>query len=295
MKIIISALRRSGSTIFWKCFRESTTATCFDEPFNPKLSQLPKEHKKRVYKEYIDYLRTHREEFWNIFSPIYPLDELKPDFSYEQANYLRHLLNISTDVVVDTTRCWCKINSLNNLTDSNTFLIHLHRSASGFVASHLIPSDDKGYRAILRKWKRKRSFWTRNSDFNKWNMEDVCGRDPLSAFSLQILKDNATIEKFYNAPAVLRLLKFWSVAFLKVENEGREAFGDRFISISFEEFCQNPTSILDVVAYKTGLEFDFKKLPLVKASNNSFMGKSKKWDSAAEYWNLSESLDRFHR
>ncbi|MEA5596128.1 hypothetical protein [Rivularia sp. UHCC 0363] len=290
VKVIITALRRSGSTIFWKCFREVTKAICFDEPFNPKLAQLPREHEKKVYQEYINFLEIYREEFWQSFYPIYPLDELKSNLSSDHSLYLQKLLETQNDVVIDTTRCWNKIVSLKEVVGADTYLIHLHRSPASFVTSHLLPSDESGKGAFFRDLKRKNNFWTRIGDFNRWNMEDVMGSQLFSAFHLQILKNDSLAEKFYQSPAAYRLFKFWSIVFDKVEQDGRKFFGQQFISINFEDFCSNPTKVLQsAVSVQVGLDFDYDRLPKILPPKKAYMQGNIKWRQVSRYWNLPEN------
>lgn len=293
MKIIIIALRRSGSTIFWRCFREATNATSFDEPFNPKLFQLPKEHPKQNLGEFINLLNEEKDLFWNLFHPIYPQDELKKKLTYEQATYLKKILSLDKNVIIDSTRCWNKISSLKELSDPDTFLIHLHRAPASWVTSHLLPSEQK--QLLLLNLKRKGTFWTRKYDFNRWNMEDVLGREFLSPFHLLFLKDDHLAEKFYDSSGAYRLLKFWSLAFQEIENNGKILFGDRFLSIRFEDFCSSPKKILGKVSDKTGISFNFNKLPNIKLPSQAFMSSSKNWQAAACYWNLPDNIEYLHR
>lgn len=295
MKIIILALRRSGSTIFWKCFREMTKANCFYEPFNPKIFQLPKEHEKKTLREYVEFLEKDREKFWDFFTPIYPHDELKNVLTQNQSNYLLKLLNSSEDVVIDTTRCWNKLISLREYTNTDTFVIHLHRSPSSWITSHLLPSEQKSKKHILLNFRRKRSFWTRTSDFNRWSLEDIIGYEPLSPFHLLVLKDDQIAKRFYESPGVYRLLKFWTIAFQEAEFFGKTLFGDNFISIKFEDFCLQPTKVLQHISNITGLSVDLKKLPDIKPPSPAFMHLSTKWQSAARYWNLPDDTEYLHR
>ncbi|WP_099237328.1 hypothetical protein [Synechococcus sp. BDU 130192] len=293
MKIIILALRRSGSTIFWQCFREATNARCFDEPFNPKIFQIPQEHSKGNLKEFIDLLKTEGELFWQLFDPIYPQEELKKGFTAEQNAYLTKLLSLNEDVVIDSTRCWNKISALGDITDSDTFLIHLHRAPASWITSHLLPSEEKKY--LLLNLKRKKTFWTRKIDFNRWNMEDILGRELLSPFHSFILKDAQLTEYFYRAPAVYRLMKFWALVFQEVESTGRKVFGKRFISVHFEDFCIDPINTLGLIGSKTGLCFDFKKLPSIRLPSPAFMNSNENWQQAAQYWELPDDIHYLFR
>ena len=147
MKIIICTLRRSGSTVFWKAFRENTDFKCYDEPFNPGLSVLPKEHRKEVYGEYIDLINEDATLFWRKFSAISPIEENKSSLTSEQKDYFRYLLDSAEDVVIDTTRCWNKLESLKEVLEPYPHIfIHLYRDPIAFASSHLLPSEIKSWR-----------------------------------------------------------------------------------------------------------------------------------------------------
>ena len=295
MKVFISALRRSGSTIFWRCFRETSVATSFDEPFNPKLTQLPKEHVKGTMKELISLLHDKKSYFWDMYSPIYPQDELKDEFTNEQSDYLSFLLSLNESVVIDSTRCWHKLASLQKILGSDAYFIHLHRAPASWVTSHMLPSEQMGVRYFRLNYCRKKNFWTRKTDFNRWKLEDVLGRELLSPFHLVFLKNDRLAQKFYESSAVSRLLKFWSLAFEEVEQKGKTLFGERFISIRFEDFCMEPVQTLQHISQKTGLLFNFEEMPVIKSPSSAFLPSNKEWKNAAQYWNLPNDSAFLHR
>ena len=295
MKIFISALRRSGSTIFWRCFREASVAKSFDEPFNPKIFQLPKENVKDTMGEFTELLSEQKKHFWELFSPIYPQDELREDLTTKQSNYLKFLLSQDENVVVDSTRCWHKISSLEKVLDSDTYLIHLHRAPASWVTSHMLPSEEKSVRHSLLNFRRKKTFWTRRSDFNRWNLEDILGYERLSPFHLTFLKNDQLAKNFYESAAVSRLLKFWTLSFEEVESVGKSVFREKFISVRFEDFCSEPRKTLQHIGDKTGLAINFEKIPTIKSPSPAFMSASEEWKTAARYCGLPDNPESIHR
>jgi len=282
-RVIISALRRSGSTIFWRCFRRASGALCFDEPFNPTLIQLPNPHEKNVCREYIDVLKTDSEAFWNSYAPIYPVDELSDALHQGQVAWLQWLMRRKDEVVIDTTRCWNKVGHLAEAVDGNVYFIHLHRSPAGFAASHLLPSEFTS--SLAGRWqlfKRRRRFFEMTSGFNYWNMEEVTGCGPQSAYGVKILGDRALAERFYSWAAHTRLMYFWKDAYERVEQAGESAFEDRYMSVSYERFSREPETVLTEVQQRTGLSLDVERLPDVKPSKPVFQEGNSRWYEAAE-------------
>ena len=114
MIVFIVGLRRSGTTAFWKTLKQDKRFFSLDEPFNPKLIELPKEHEKNVRKEFIELLSNDKKKFWDAFSPIYPIQELEFGLKKEQIEYLRYLIEFKNKILIDTTRCHFKIEDLKN-------------------------------------------------------------------------------------------------------------------------------------------------------------------------------------
>ena len=185
---------------------------------------------------------------------------------------------------MDTTRCWNKMEALAHVVDGDAYLIHLHRSPAGFTASHLLPSELKS--TLRGRWqliKRRNTFFDRMSGFNYWNVEDITGHGPWSAYDTNILRENGTNPShFYSWKAHVRLLYFWKDAYDKVEHTGRELFGDRFLSVSYEQFSRKPRRVLTDIQDRTGLSVDMSSLPHVQPSSSGFREDDTRWYEAAE-------------
>jgi hypothetical protein len=256
---------------------------CFDEPFNPNLIRLPRAHEKKIDTEYLRLLDQDACTFWNTIHPIYPLDELQPALKPQTAKWLDWLSHHAQRLVLDTTRCWNKIDALADQEMDDTYVIHLHRAPAAFAASHLLPSDLNS--SLLGKWhlfKRRRAFFAMEGGFNFWGIEDIVGSGPQSAFGSQILQDAEFAERFYSWKAHAKLLYFWKAAYSKVEDAGQAAFGDRFLSISFERFSRRPKKVLGEIQSATGLSLDMSCLPDVRPATSVFRQGHTRWFEAAE-------------
>ena len=106
---VILGLRRSGTTIFWKWFRQDPRFTCFDEPFSEQLMGLPKEHKKAVLTEYRALIERSSGTVWCAYAPVHRAEELDGAFTPRQRGYLQYLAEQGDDVVLDLTRCHLKV------------------------------------------------------------------------------------------------------------------------------------------------------------------------------------------
>lgn len=279
MKIIINTLRRSGSTVFWEAFRNNPNLMCYDEPFNPTLSMLPADHRKGVYKEYIKLIDHDARAFWSAYAPINPVEECKTTLSENQVAYLRHLLESSKDVVIDTTRCWNKTESLKKVLERynpDIFFIYLYRDPKAFVSSHMLPSEVKSWR-VMRNLKK--TFWTRHHDYNYWKMEEVIGQAVGSAFQSLVMNKNGSENHFYSQPAYRRLLSFWELTHNKMKAEGQQFFGGRFIMISFEEFCTANNKFIELIKSKTGLDLQANTLD-IRPPSMGFQPTDLRWNNS---------------
>lgn len=279
MKIFICTLRRSGSTVFWKTFRENTNFVCYDEPFNPGLSVLPKEHKKQVYVEYINLINKDPRVFWEKYSPITPTEENKNTLSHSQKEYLKYLLESSEDVVIDATRCWNKLVSLKEVLSSYPHIfVHLYRDPIAFASSHLLPSEIKSWRYNR---KLKKEFWTRKNHYNYWKMEEVIGGIPSSAFDSLVIQNlgfNLSSKLFYDAPAHVKLRFFSNIANSRMNKEGKKLFKDQFINIDFENFCENPEHFFNRLNELNFVKLDKMSFSHIKQASKGYQISNPNWN-----------------
>lgn len=296
MNVFIVGLRRSGTTIFWRTFRQDRRLLCFDEPFNPMLRGLPDENPKGTWDEFIDLHREDPVGFERRFAPI-PLDEeLATGMSAEQRAYLGWLLERGDRVVCDFVRCAFKLGTLHAI-DPDAVLVHLHRAPEAFASSHMLPSGGTWRRKTMNLLRRA-TFWRRSSDYNNARLEDVIGRSAQSPFGRLLCDRDHDAARVYGAPAVARLLAFWLVHYREVETTGRCLFGDRFVSVGFEAFCEDPGAALAHIYQARGWRIPDLAYERIRPANPGFRPGHRRWKrswQAAGMWERRVELAEAER
>ena len=245
MKLIILGLRRSGTTITWETFRGDDRLVAFNEPFNPLLRGLPEWNPNDAYGELARLARDDTEEFWRWCCPIERGEELHPGLSDRQRGFFRYLISQGEHVAFDFTRCHFKIADLHAVAP-DAVLVHLYRRPQSHASSHLLPSR-RDLRGRIRLRIHRSRFWTRRTGFNFWGVEEIVGDSPNGAFAERLAAIGLDPQEVYAMPAVGKLLAYWRVHFEKAETDGRRYFGERFLSIPFESFCEAPRRVVERV------------------------------------------------
>ena len=142
--IFVFTQPRSGSTVFWKTFRQDPRLACYNEPFNQHLRRhveigrdyynKKSETHNELFREFLaipDLMKEH-------WSAIQPKEELYPDLIGHQKTYLDALLSTSAHCCIDVIRCNAKVDDLRKIAPSALF-IHLVRDPRAWVTSHLRP------------------------------------------------------------------------------------------------------------------------------------------------------------
>lgn len=274
--ILIVALRRSGTTTLWRTLRQDQGYIAYDEPFGRLLGQLPDENIKQVRAEFITLFNRDPAVFRASFAPILRPEEVATDFTPAQADYLQFLLNTGP-CVIDMTRCMGKIPALAKIAP-DAVLVHLHRSAGSFASSHLLPSDRRDVMGLRRKW-RERQFFSLTRGFNRWGMEDLT-TGTIAGATRQLFAGVDVPLGDESSPALHRLMQVWRAAHQLAERDGPAHFGDRFHSVSFEDFCADPIKTLTPVyaSAETALpEFDISDL---RPANAPFRPDHDGWHAA---------------
>lgn len=248
----IIGLRRSGTTVFWRWFRQDPRFTCFDEPFSEQLLALPADHPKRIWAEFRVAVHDDPDGFWQRYAPIHRADELQEHLTAEQRTYLTWLLERGERTVLDLTRCHLKLRELAALAPDATVL-HLVRDERAFASSHLVPSrtDPIGR---LRAVAHRRTFWTRRTGFDFWGMEALIGTAPQSHFGRLLTADGFDASGFYQLPAVGKLLVVHRFFTRRADVVGRATFGERFARVAFEDFAARPAGCVADACQRVGIE-----------------------------------------
>ncbi len=287
-RIWILGLFHSGTTIFWDAFRRDSRFLCFDEPLSENVGMhFPKNNSKNTLTEYMSLFRRDPRYFWDIYQPIYPYQELDSDFTTEQERYVRMLFDQAQDMVVDETRMHLHLPAIFGVTPE-AFVVHLYRRASAFVTSHLRPS-------LARKIKlgfliknrlgneyRKRVFWSRNDIPPGMARNVLIGQHQHSKFGLMLADKGYDSERIMASSAVVRLLAYWHYHYHYLEREGPRVFGDRFCSMPYETFANEPLSTMRRL-------YEWIDMPLpdnvsyaqVHAPKSPFRPHDRRWQEAA--------------
>ena len=288
--ILIVALRRSGTTAFWRLFRQDLRFRCFDEPFNMLLRELPAEHRKQVRKEFIDLYNEDPAGFRSMYAPIAPREEVTTTLTDKQKRYFRFLL-AGGPTVIDVTRCSAKIASLHEVEPEAVF-IHLYRSPISFVSSHLIPSSQRDFLNV-RKTIRGRTLFTRNRGYNWWRLEELLSDHYDSTRTL--LEASGIHVPPRGAPAVELLTAYWLGCYRMAEAKGKELYGDRFISMAFESFCESPDIHLRHCYALAGVNPYDLNTSALRAPGRGYRRSDSAWRTVAEKVGFSaQELARFY-
>lgn len=295
MKVFIIGLRRSGTTIFWQALRQDSRFVCYEEPFNPLLRELPAENAKGTWDEFIQLFNENSVRFRSMFAPIRPEEELCSQLNSEQQEYLRWLLKTGQHVICKLTRCNFKVRALHDL-DPQSVLIHLYRAPASVATSHLLPSGGtERWRRRIANIVRRKTFWWRSGWYNNWHFEDIIDGSSNSPFISSLLKIGLDPEEVTSLPAVGKLLAYWRVAFERVQADGRKLFGHRFVSISFEKFCQNPQQTIDRTYQLLALPKVPFNMSLIRPSRHPFYPDHPNWQRYYKLLRLPDSAFRqFH-
>ena len=243
--IAIVAMRRSGTTALWRLLQQDDRFTCFDEPFSRLHAQLPADNKKRTRADLIALYKRDPERFRQTYAPIQRGQEFARGLDPAQRDYLRLLTSVGP-TVFDTTRCTGKVADLKEVLP-DAMMVHLYRHPAAFVTSHLLPSDRNAFLGLRPRYNRW-SFFRRKSRFNGWGMEELTRTEHVETTRALLSEVNVSLAPASKpVPAFERLLAIWLGAFRLNEREGRDQFGDRFLSLSFEELCAQPDVTLATI------------------------------------------------
>jgi len=301
--ILIVGLRRSGTSAMWRAFQSDKRIKCFNEPFNPQIMNLsnPNFSGGEFYREYTDYIREDSAKFWASYAPISDIYEIRAGLSEQQKDYLNYLAGDNEHVLIEETRVHHKLADLKNLFPG-ALLIHLYRPAASFVSSVMLPNLSErisnnwdvieGYRFVrakLAKMIRKRIFW-RSKYCRNMGFDSLIGSSVTDAFSSFLNRHQIDGDIFYRLPAVARLLGYWKVSFEEVEKEGRSLFGGRFISLSFNDFCNDPEGVLKNIYASSGITYVNRDLDWVHKPHGAYQRSHKKWIEYADIIGLDRAL-----
>ena len=71
----------------------------------------------------------------------------------------------------------------------------------------------------------------------------------------------------------------WKTVHEEVESEGNELFGDRFLSVSFERFCETPVNVFGQVYDKLPFEMSDMDFSVIHPARGAFDPGNRKWEN----------------
>jgi hypothetical protein len=131
-------------------------------------------------------------------------------------------------------------------------------------------------------------FFTRSGRYNRWGLEELIGRHPDSLFGLRLREVGLDPVAVYALPAVGRLLALWRVAHEAVEREGPRLFGDRFVSVAFEEFCREPQRTVGRIYAAAGSQAPALELSRIRPAKGAYRPRDPRWRPLFERIGLAE-------
>ena len=275
MRLFVLGMRRSGTTVFWRTFRQDRRLVSYNEPFNPVLYRLPDDDIWGTADEYRTLLRRDPGDFWARLAPIAPEEELQSTLSDRQRAWLRHLLTTGEHVSMDITRCHFKLQALHEIAP-DAVVVHLYRAAPCMTTSHMLPNAP-GLRGRLRRRVRQWDFWTRTTRYDNWGVERIVGASRDGPFAGRLREIGLDPDEVLTMPAVGKVLAYWRVNFERIEAEGPRLLGDRFLSVELGEFCRAPAAVVDRIYRTAGLEAPAIDYSRVHPAKGAFRPASPRW------------------
>lgn len=274
--VIISGLRRSGTTIFWEVLRSHSGVTGIDEPFHPKLVEGDRSNKKGTWDDLAKILKP--------FGPldpvcIEPLEELESVLSGPHKAYFADVLDAHDTTVVDVVRCWNHASELTQCSDNAVF-IHMIRGVRGWVQAHLLPTGPRRFRKRVADTYRKATFFRRRGYYNNYHYQTIIDaslqqRDEMWRFS------NMSVDALIQAPAFVKLMAFWwcanATTFLALKEGGHPSK-----LVFLEDFSHHPKQVLNGIADLSNWDRDEFNTGQVKPIRAPYGSKSRKWQRAAD-------------
>lgn len=276
--VFFIGLRRSGTTIVWRLFRDHPGFTAYDEPFNPLLSELPSEHPKVVRAEFIQLYNRDPKRFRAHFAPITLAQETETGMTEQQTRYLQYLIAESRPVIMDITRCHWKLDALATVVP-DAVVVHLHRHPVHWVYSHLVPSDHRDIMRIRRRFKNLMLF-VRNGHCNAWGMQDLL-LGPYRDATAQRIREEGVYLPHRNRPSYEALMAYWIAAYRRVERAAATLFQDRFLSMSLEAFCAQPREYIHRILFLAGAELHAFDTTALKPPTSVPRQADRRWQEAA--------------
>ncbi len=289
MNILITCLRRSGSTVFWKYLKSQENFIGYDEPFNPLLARLPEVLLKENNLELIRLYESNRATFKSKFRSISYEAELDNAMSDEEIEFLQYLFDSSENVAIDSTRCNFRIQDLlKKYPDLK--IIYLYRNPEGFISSNIIPNRPELRKQPadyvvnnITKYYNRMNFWNVRKRFDSWDYESMTKLDAFKDMASQY--SSIDRERFDTLPAYVKLYALWYVVHQQMLEIINNDESGRIIAVSFNEFIERKDVKDDILRF-VGINSDSARIRL-RAPNLGYDIRNKNWETARKLFKVN--------
>ena len=287
--VIITGLRRSGTTILWETLRRDPLLLCFDEPFHPRLWEGERQNAKGTWDELGSFWDRERPDRNVALKPILPADELVATSTPAQVAYLSRLLTAGDRVVIDVVRTW---NRWPSLLDGRVrvHVVHLVRDPVSWVTAHLLPSGDSTWRKRIGDCYRRATVFHRQRFYDNWQYEQIIDAALATRHPLWSAAGIAP-ERLDGAPAYEKLTAFWWAANLTTHRRLADWNGGSFTTVTLRDFTADPARIVSAIARASDWETpnvpNFEQIRPIRAG---WQADSPRWARAFANLTIPEAL-----
>ncbi len=281
--VVITALRRSGTTALWQGFRGLPELDCFDEPFHPRLADGARENNKGTWPSLAAFLERSGAKP----VAIAPTAELTARPTSAEIAWMEALSGAAPRVVMDVVRCWNRLPALCSDPDQVLFVM-LVRAPAGWVTGHLRPSGNGTWRKTVMDVWRRASFFSRRGFYDNYHYETIIDaalaeEHPLWGSVTMSLQD------LRRAPAYIKLLAFWWGVNLATYQSIKVA-GVTRLTLTLDEFSANPDFVMGGILEAAGWKNLNPDLSHVKSTRPSHGVAHPAWSRAARQLGIPAGL-----
>lgn len=281
--VLVSALRRSGTTALWQGFRGLPNLAAFDEPFHPRLAEGARANSKGTWPELAAFLET------STTPPVAipPTAELDADPSEAEIAWMGTLSEAAPRVAMDVVRGWNRLPDITPAPDTVLF-VALIRDPASWVTGHLRPSGRGTWRKrVVDVWRRA-SFFSRKGFYDNYHYETIINAaladdHPLWGAVTMPLED------LRRAPAYVKLLAFWWGVNLAT-HQSLKAAGVTRLTLTLGEFSATPEHEIGRILEAAGWQDLTPDLDHVTATRASHGQAHPAWDRAARALGIPSAL-----
>ncbi len=261
--LLVQGVFRSGTTALFRTLRRDERLACFYEPLHPDVLGHAREAdaarsthpKSSLYSEYTSLLDT-LGALENATRPSWPHWLEGDDRAPVLKTYLESLAETSKETLLQFNRAFWMAPWLAESFPESTF-VHLVRDPRSVVWSQLTTASGTRVRMdwpVLGRWlpfssgTLRRAF-SEHAFFGAYHLNEYFERglhlldehgqgDVVPKQALRRLKGVREAEPYVKA------LALWGAQVDACQRHAQSAFGDRFLWIRYEDFCQAPCEVL---------------------------------------------------